>query len=264
MQRLEGLMRKAMQEYDMIQPGDHVCVGVSGGKDSVALTIGLARLRSYYEKPFTLTALSLDPQFSGKTTDYSPLEELFARYDVPYVVRRTDIGHIVFDVRREENPCSLCAKMRRGALHDAAKQLGCNKIALGHHLDDAIETFYMNLWREGRIGCFSPVTYLSRKELTFIRPMVLATEAEVVRAGRSLQLPVVKSTCPADGVTERQQMKLFVAEMVHKDPAFRQKMLGALQKSGIDGWGPQAPGRRRADTRNNFSAQSGATAPFTE
>lgn len=246
MQRLEGLMRKAMQEYEMIQPGDHVCVGVSGGKDSVALTIGLARLRSYYEKPFQLTALSLDPQFLNKQTDYSPLEELFARYDVPYVVKRTDIGHIVFDVRQEPNPCALCAKMRRGALHDTAKALGCNKIALGHHLDDAIETFYMNLWREGRIGCFSPKMYLSRKDITCIRPMVLATEAEVIRAVNSLKLPIVKSSCPADGVTERQQMKEYVRSMVHKDPAFRQKMLGALQKSGVDGWGPANTGLRSA------------------
>ena len=177
MQRLEGLMRKAMQEYEMIEPGDHVCIGVSGGKDSVALTIGLARLRAYYEKPFTLTALSLDPQFGGRQMDYSPLEELFAAYGVPYVVRRTDIGRIVFDVRKEPNPCALCAKMRRGALHDTARELGCNKIALGHHFDDAIETFYMNLWREGRIGCFSPVTYLSQRDLTLIRPMLLATGA---------------------------------------------------------------------------------------
>ena len=243
MQRLEGLMRKAMQEYEMIRPGDHVCVGVSGGKDSVALTVGLARLRSYYEKPFTLTALSLDPQFGGVPADYGPLEELFAQYEVPYVIRRTDIGSIVFEKRREDNPCALCAKMRRGALHDTARELGCNVIALGHHLDDAIETFYMNLWREGRIGCFSPKTYLSRKQLTCIRPMVLATEAEVVRAVRSLELPVVKSRCPADGVTERENMKDFVRDMVHKDPAFRQKMLGALQKSGIDGWGPTGPQR---------------------
>ncbi len=237
MQRLEGLMRKAMQQYDMIAPGDHVCVGVSGGKDSVALTIGLARLRKYYEKPFALTALSLDPQFGGVPTDYGPLEQLFAAYEVPYVVRRTEIGHIIFDVRKEANPCALCAKMRRGALHDTAKELGCNKIALGHHLDDAIETFYMNLWREGRIGSFSPKMYLSRKDITCIRPMVLATEAEVQRAVRELALPVVKSACPADGVTERENMKEFVRGMVHKDPAFRQKMLGALQKSGIDGWG---------------------------
>lgn len=245
MQRLEGLVRKAMQCYGMVDAGDHICVGVSGGKDSVALTVALARLRRYYEKPFTLTALSLDPQFGGLPTDYTPLQQLFESYEVPYVIRRTDIGHIVFDLRQEKNPCALCAKMRRGALHDAARALGCNKIALGHHLDDAIETFYMNLWGEGRIGCFAPKMYLSRKQLTCIRPMVLATEAEVQRAVRGLALPVVKSACPADGATERQQMKETVRRMVHADPAFRQKMLGALQKADLDGWGPaELPPRR--------------------
>ena len=245
MQRLEGLMRKAIQDYEMIAPGDCICVGVSGGKDSVALTIGLARLRAYLGIPFTIKAVTLDPQFGGVVTDYSPLAELFAQYGVEYVVRRTDIGRIVFDVRKEPNPCALCAKLRRGMLHNTALELGCNKVALGHHLDDAIETFYMNLWREGRIGCFSPITYLSRKQLTLIRPMLLATEADVARAVRQAQLPVIKSLCPADGVTTRQEMKEFVHSMVHKDPAFRQKTLGALQDAGIDGWAPVHTGRLR-------------------
>ena len=229
----------------MIAPGDCICVGVSGGKDSVALTIGLARLRAYLGIPFTIKAVTLDPQFGGVVTDYSPLAELFAQYGVEYVVRRTDIGRIVFDVRKEPNPCALCAKLRRGMLHNTALELGCNKVALGHHLDDAIETFYMNLWREGRIGCFSPITYLSRKQLTLIRPMLLATEADVARAVRQAQLPVIKSLCPADGVTTRQEMKEFVHSMVHKDPAFRQKTLGALQDAGIDGWAPVHTGRLR-------------------
>lgn len=245
MQRLEGLMRKAIQDYEMIAPGDCICVGVSGGKDSVALTIGLARLRAYLGIPFTIKAVTLDPQFGGVVTDYSPLTKLFAQHGVEYVVRRTDIGRIVFDVRKEPNPCALCAKLRRGMLHNTALELGCNKVALGHHLDDAIETFYMNLWREGRIGCFSPITYLSRKQLTLIRPMLLATEADVARAVRQAQLPVIKSLCPADGVTTRQEMKEFVHSMVHKDPAFRQKTLGALQDAGIDGWAPVHTGRLR-------------------
>lgn len=245
MQRLEGLMRKALQSYQMIAPGDRVLVGVSGGKDSVALAVGLARLRAYYEAPFTLVALSLDAQFDGRPTDYTPLQQLFAEYEVPYEVRRTEIGRIVFADRQEKNPCALCAKMRRGALHEAARALGCNKVALGHHLDDAIETFYMNLWGEGRLGCFSPKTWLSRRQLTCIRPMVLATEAEVAHAVRSLGLPVVKNPCPVDGTTRRQQMKEYVHTMVHQDPAFRQKMLGALQKADLDGWGPAAVERRR-------------------
>ena len=179
MQHITGLVRKAVQDYEMIAPGDRVLVGVSGGKDSVVLTVALARLRAYLGVPFTLHAVTLDPCFGGVETDYSPLEALFAAEGVPYEIRRTDIGPVVFDYRREPNPCALCAKLRRGTLHTAAQQLGCNKVALGHHLDDAVETFYMNLWREGRIGCFSPVTYLSRRDLTMIRPLLLATESEV-------------------------------------------------------------------------------------
>ena len=242
MQRLEGLMRKAIQEYKMIEPGDRICVGVSGGKDSVALTAGLAHLRRYLNTPFEGVAGSLDPQFGGKGTDYAPLEELFAKLEVPFEIRRCNIGAVVFDVRKEPNPCALCAKMRRGLLHDTAKELGCNKVALGHHLDDAIETFYMNLWGEGRLGCFSPVTYLSRKDLTMIRPMILATESDVRRAVKHESLPVVKSACPADGATRRQKMKEYVADMCCKDRAFRQKMLGAMQGADLDGWAPVAKG----------------------
>lgn len=242
MQRLEGLMRKAIQEYKMIEPGDRICVGVSGGKDSVALTVGLAHLRRYLNIPFEVVAVSLDPQFGGKATDYALLEELFAKLEVPFEIRRSNIGAVVFDVRKEPNPCALCAKMRRGLLHDTAKELGCNKVALGHHLDDAIETFYMNLWGEGRLGCFSPVTYLSRKDLTMIRPMILATESDVRRAVKHESLPVVKSACPADGATRRQEMKEYVADMCRKDRAFRQKMLGAMQGADLDGWAPVAKG----------------------
>ena len=170
--------------------------------------------------------------------------------DVSYEVRRTLIGPIVFDYRNEKNPCSLCAKMRRGALHAAAEELDCSKVALGHHLDDAIETFYMNLWREGRIGCFSPVTELSDRGLTLIRPLLLATEQEVRCAVKEEGFPIVKSRCPADGVTTREDTKNFVRERCRTDRAFRQKTLHALQESGIDGWRPLHPARtsKKEDT----------------
>ena len=222
MQRLCGLMRKAVQDYEMISPGDKIMVGVSGGKDSVALTIGLAQLRRYLGFDYEVVAVTLDPQFDHQAVDYSPLAALFARYGVPYEVRRTEIGP---------------------ALHTAAQELGCNKVALGHHLDDAVETFYMNLWREGRIGCFSPVTQLDRRDLTLIRPMLLATEHEVRCAVREEDFPIVKSRCPADGVTVREQTKDFVRERCRTDHAFRQKTLHALQESGIDGWRPVHTGR---------------------
>ncbi len=238
-QRLCGLMRKAIVQYDMLQDGDKVCVGVSGGKDSVALTLALAQLQKYIDIKFDLVAVTLDPQFYSKQTDYSQLEELFREKGIEYVIKRTDIGPIIFDQRKEENPCSLCARMRRGALHDVAKELGCNKIALGHHLDDAIETFYMNLWNEGRIGTFSPVTYLSRKDVTMIRPMALAVESDVVAAVNQMKMPIVKSACPADGVTNRQNMKDFITEKCKTDPSFRAKSLNAFQKKDLDGWGPK-------------------------
>ncbi len=238
-QRLCGLMRKAIVQYDMLQDGDKVCIGVSGGKDSVALTLALAQLQKYIDIKFDLVAVTLDPQFYSKQTDYSRLEKLFREKGIEYVIKRTDIGPIIFDQRKEENPCSLCARMRRGALHDVAKELGCNKIALGHHLDDAIETFYMNLWNEGRIGTFSPVTYLSRKDVTIIRPMALAVESDVVAAVNQLKMPIVKSACPADGVTNRQNMKDFITEKCKTDPSFRAKSLNAFQKKDLDGWGPK-------------------------
>ena len=243
MQRLCGLMRKAVQDYEMLAPGDRVMVGVSGGKDSVALTVGLALLRQYIGFDYEVVAVTLDPQFDHQPMDYTALQALFARYGIPYHIRRTEIGPVVFEYRQEKNPCSLCAKLRRGALHTAAQELGCNKVALGHHLDDAVETFYMNLWREGRIGCFSPVTYLSQRDLTLIRPMLLATEYEVQCAVREEGLPIVKSRCPADGVTVREQTKEFVRERCRTDHAFRQKTLHALQESGIDGWRPVHTGR---------------------
>ena len=236
-QRLCGLMRKAIVQYDMLQDGDKVCIGVSGGKDSVALTLALAQLQKYIDIKFDLVAVTLDPQFYSKPTDYSALEELFRERGIEYVIKRTDIGPIIFDQRKEETPCSLCARMRRGALHDVAKELGCNKIALGHHLDDAIETYYMNLWNEGRIGTFSPVTYLSRKDVTMIRPLALAVESDVVSAVNQMKMPIVKSACPADGVTNRQNMKDFITEKCKTDPSFRAKSLNAFQKKDLDGWG---------------------------
>ena len=236
MQKLMSHMRAAMQRYDMIRAGDHVAVGLSGGKDSVALLAALAQMRVFYPEPFTVTAISVDPAFGGVPTDYGVLEEFCAQIDVPYIIKRTQIGQIIFDVRKEPNPCSLCARMRRGALHDAVKEAGCNKLALGHHLDDAAETFMMNLLHEARVGCFAPVTYLSRKDLTMIRPMVFARESDCARVVRNLSLPVVKSKCPADGVTERQRAKELLTSLEKEYGDVRQKILGAMQRGNISGF----------------------------
>ena len=235
MQRLMSLMRSAMEKYNMIEAGDRIAVCVSGGKDSVALLYALAQLRRFYPIPFEIEALTLEMGFPGGS-DFSPVADLCEKLEVPYTLKPTEIGRIVFDVRREENPCSLCARMRRGALHDAAKALGCNKIALGHHLDDAAETFYMNLLLGGRIGCFSPVGYLSNKDLYMIRPMVLAFERDVSRAVGRLSLPVVKSKCPADGNTKRQEGKELIRTLEKDYDRLRIKTIGALQRAGVDGW----------------------------
>ena len=236
MQKLMSHMRAAMQRYEMIAAGDRVAVGVSGGKDSVALLAALAQMRRFYPEPFSVTAISVDPAFGGVETDYGALEAFCEKIDVPFIVKRTQIGQIIFDVRKEPNPCSLCARMRRGALHDAVKAAGCNKLALGHHMDDAAETFMMNLLHEARVGCFAPVTYLSRKDPTMIRPMIFARESDCARVARTLDLPIVKSRCPADGVTERQHAKELLTALEKDYDDVRQKILGAMQRGHISGF----------------------------
>lgn len=236
MQRILGMMRRAVADYHMLEDGDRVALGVSGGKDSVALLAGLARLRRFVGIEFELEAVTLDPMFEGVPTDYSPIAALCRELEVPYHVQETNIGEVVFDVRHEQNPCSLCARMRRGALHDAAKALGCNKIALGHHKDDAVETFVMNLFNEGRLGCFSPVSYLSRKDLTMVRPLIYAEERDILSAVRREGLPVVKSRCPADGATARQKTKEWLAGMEKEKPGLKKRLFTAMRDQHLSGW----------------------------
>ncbi len=233
---LLGRMRAAMEEYSMISPGDSVAVAVSGGKDSVALLYALAIMRRFYPAPYTLHAVTIDPGFGGVAGDYSALEELCRELVVPYTVKRTAIGRIVFDTRREKNPCSLCARMRRGALHDAALELGCGKVALGHHMDDAAETFIMNLFGTGQLGAFPPVHYMSRKGVTLIRPMVLAREYEVAAVARAADLPLAGAKCPADGATAREDAKTLLRELERRYPRVREKIIGALRRSRFGGW----------------------------
>ena len=237
MQKILGYMRKAINEFDLIQDGDRIAVGVSGGKDSLVLLEGLIRLKRFIGIDYSIVAITLDPQFNGVQGDYSSVAELCDREGVEYRLERTHIGEIVFDIRKETNPCSLCAKMRRGALHDTAIEMGCNKIALGHHYNDAVETFVMNLFTEGRIGCFSPKTYLSKKDITLIRPLVFASESEIKRACYRSNLNVVKSKCPADGHTNRQKTKEFLANMERNDHGFTYRLFGAMRRANVDGWG---------------------------
>lgn len=237
MQKILGYLRKAVQRYNMLENGDRICVGVSGGKDSVVLLYGLTLLKRFIGIDYEIVGLTLDPNFNGTPTDYSPVAEFCKANDIEYHVIQTQIGEIVFDVRKEPNPCSLCARMRRGALHNYAVELGCNKIALGHNYDDTVETFIMNLFTEGRIGCYSPKNPLENKELELIRPLALAPEKEIRKAARKNNLPIVKSKCPADGHTNRQRTKEFIAEMEKKERGFKDRIFGAMCRADVDGWG---------------------------
>lgn len=236
LQYIQGVMRSTAAQYELISAGDEICVGVSGGKDSVVLALALHRMAKYYPQPYHVHALTLDSGFLPQEVDYTPLAQLFEREGIPYHVKRTNIGHVVLNEREEANPCALCAKMRRGILHTEAKALGCNKIALGHHLDDAVETFYMNLWQGGRLACFSPKSYLSRKDITLIRPLALASESSIAAAANALGVPIISSGCPVDGHTARQDMKDYIALRRAEDPAFVQKTLTAMQSAHLSGW----------------------------
>lgn len=236
MQKIQGYMRSAMDKYDMVQDGDKIAVGVSGGKDSVALLYCLAQMRRYYPKQFEVVGLTLDMGFDEAPMDFEPVRRMCEDLNVEYIVDHTNIGHVVFDTREEKNPCSLCANLRRGRLHTLTKELGCNKIALGHHRDDAVNTFFMNLLDTGTIDCFKPVTYLSRKDLTMIRPLILAPEQEILRAVERADLPVVKNVCPIDHKTERANVDELVRELEQQYPGLPQKVIGAMQKQGLAGW----------------------------
>ena len=234
LKRILSFTRRAVDDYSMIEEGDRIAVGISGGKDSLTLLCALSEMRLFYPKKFELVAISIDMGFEG--VDFSEIRELCSRLRVPYHVIPTQISTIIFDVRKEPNPCALCAKMRRGALHTAAVELGCNKVALGHHFDDVVETFMLNLFYEGRLGCFQPVTYLSRMNVTLIRPMIYMPEKDVRYFASKVNLPVMKSPCPADGNTEREEMKKLLASIERNNRGLRYRIFGAIQRGNIDGF----------------------------
>jgi len=205
MRKTLGCIRRADERFGMIEANDHVAVGVSGGKDSLLLLNAMALYRRFCKVSFTLEALSLG--LGWPDMDFSGVAAFCEQLDVPFTFVQTDIKEVIFDIRKEENPCALCANLRRGALNDLAKSHGCNKLALGHHREDAAETFLMSLLFEGRLHLFAPVTYLDKVDITVIRPMVFLPEKHIIGAAKRLNLPVVKNSCPADGHTNRQDMK---------------------------------------------------------
>ncbi len=218
----------------MISEGDRIAVGVSGGKDSLVLLCALSELSRYYPKRFEVAALTLD---MGYNADYSAVQSLCDRLGVEYKIKYTNIKEVVFDIRKESNPCSLCAKMRRGALNEFALENGCRKVALGHHNDDVLETFFLSLMHEGRIHCFSPVTYLDRTDLYQIRPMIYVRERDIRGVVKNHDIPVVKNPCPADGSTQREYMKNLIKRLEKESyPGLRKRLFAAIQGSAIDGW----------------------------
>ncbi len=234
LQKLLSYVRRAVDDYNMINDNDKIAVGVSGGKDSLALLIALKALQRFYPKKFEIEAVSVSLGF--KDMDFSPIQKLCDNIDVKYTLIETDIGEIIFNARKEKNPCSLCSKMRKGALNDAVEGVGFNKVALGHNRDDVIETFFMSMFYEGRIYTFSPVTFLDRKKIYSIRPLMYVPEKELIGFARKEELPVVKNKCPADGETKRENIKNFVREQSLNYDHFEEKIFGAIKRFGVGNW----------------------------
>ena len=234
MQEILGLVRRCVTDYDMIQEGETVAVGVSGGKDSLVTLTALARLSKFYQKPFKVVAITVETGVPGMSFD--AVADYCAALGVEYIRVNVPIYEIVFLERKEKNPCSLCAKLRRGALSTAMNEHGIKTIALGHHYDDANETLLMNLLFEGRIGCFQPVTYLDRSGITQIRPLLYCREEEIRRVARRLELPVVENPCPANGHSRRQEVKELIAGLEGRYPDIKQKLFGSLQRYPLYGW----------------------------
>ena len=243
MRKILSLVRRCVEDYDMIKPGDRIAVGVSGGKDSLVLLAALAELRGFYTVPYTVEAITLDMGHADgrEGMDFSAVAEFCGKLDVPYTLLNSEIHHIIFDLRKEKNPCSMCAKMRRGALHSALAERDIHKIALGHHYDDAVETFFLSLVYEGRLSCFQPVTWLDRTQITQIRPLLYCGEALIRSTASRLDLPVVHNPCPADGNTRRQEMKELIYELNGRYPGLKDRVFGAMQRLPLPEWGPVKP-----------------------
>ena len=252
MQRLVGLVRRCTEDYGMIRSGDRIGVGVSGGKDSLALLVFLAELRKYNHNGFSLEAITID---MGLGMDYSGIDKLCRDLDVPFTLVRTEIGPIIFDYRKEKNPCSMCAKMRRGALNQALLDRGLNKLALGHHYDDAVETFMMSLIYEGRISCFQPVTDLDRTGIIQIRPMLYIHEQTIDHFVTRQGLPVLTNRCPVDKQTKREEIKKLIFDLSATYPDLKDKVFGAMQRLPLPEWEPKGRYKRPKDMPSMLEEQ---------
>ncbi len=234
LQQLYSQTRRAIDEYAMIEDGDKIAIGISGGKDSLTLLYALHGLRRFYPKRFELVAITVNLGYGNFNVE--PLRTLCNELDVPYEEINTEIAEIVFTKNPQENPCSLCAKLRKGALNDAAKKLGCNKVAYAHHRDDIIETMMLSLIFEGRFHSFSPITYLERTKLTVIRPLMYASEPDVIGFKNKMDLPIVKNPCPVDGHTKRQYVKDFIRQLNMDHPGTKERMFTAVLNGNLPDW----------------------------
>ena len=234
LQQLYSHVRKAVDDYHMIDDHDKIAVGISGGKDSLTLLYALNGLKRFYPHPFEIHAVTVDLGFDN--LNLTKIQALCEELDVEYSIVKTDIAQIIFEDRKEKNPCSLCAKMRKGALNEAIKKAGCNKVAYAHHKDDVVVTMLMSLIYEGRFHTFSPVTYQDRMDLTVIRPLIYMNEADVIGFVHKYEIPVVKSPCPADGYTKRQYAEELLAQLNKENPGVKERMFSAIQNGSMEGW----------------------------
>lgn len=235
LQQVLSYVRRAADDYHMIQEGDRIAVGISGGKDSLTLLYALHGLQRFYPQHFELHAVTVDLGFQN--LDLSRIGSICRdELQIPYTIVKTDIADVIFEQRKEANPCSLCAKMRKGALNDAIKKEGCNKVAYAHHKDDVVETMLMSLIFEGRFHTFSPVTYLDRTGITVIRPLLYMNEADVIGFVNKNQVPVVKSPCPADGHTKREYVKQLLRQLNLENPGVKERMFTAITTGNLQGW----------------------------
>lgn len=234
LQQVLSHVRRAVDDYHMIQTGDRIAIGISGGKDSLTLLYAMNDLKRFYPEHFEICAVTVDLGFDNLNLDR--IRELCSTLGVEYMIVKTDIAQIIFEDRREENPCSLCAKMRKGALNQAVKESGCNKVAYAHHKDDVVETMLMSLIYEGRFHTFAPVTYLDRMDMTVIRPLMYMNEADVIGFVNKYNVPVVKSPCPADGHTKREYVKNLLRQLNLENPGVKERMFTAVRTGNMKGW----------------------------
>ena len=233
MQRILSHMRKAIEEYKMIEEGDKIAVCLSGGKDSITMLHAFKNLQIFYPKKFDIIAVSVNPGFKFFDTRF--LEDICNRIDVPLFIEKSNAKEIFFDIRKEKNPCSLCANLRRGVINSIANREGCNKIALGHNQDDVLETFLLNLLYAGNIGTFSPVSYMDRSKITLIRPLVYTPEKEIKRYIKRNEISVMAKVCPMDGTSKREDMKNLIFSLSKNIPMIRANLFGAIQRN-LDDW----------------------------